>query len=405
MTPEQSPLDERRAKTTLWGISLVSFCWSMSSLMVFSVLPTFLTDELKVSHLKLGMLEGVAICSAFIAKVFAGMGSDLGSRRKPYIMMGTLFTIITKPLFALSFNFYAVFAARFLDRLSKGIRSSPTDALIADMSQSKIYGAAYGLRQSFYTFGAVVGATLAMLLMVLSGDNYRLVFFLSTLPALCSFFILYFFVHDRKDSAVREVGKSRPTLALHLRDINKLPASFWKIIFITFVLMMARFSEAFLAIRIKNLGMAPTYLPLVIIFMDVFHAGLALPMGKLSDQMSKLRLLVYGLLLFLGTHIVLSLATNLWWGFFGILLVGIHMGVTQGLLRAMVAETTPAHFKGTAFAIFYFVSGIAILLGNLVAGYLADLFGPKGAFLGGGSFTLLTLLLVWVLYPTPSSKN
>jgi MFS family permease len=271
---------------SLWAISWVSFFWSTASVMVFTLLPMFLTEVLGASKTKLGMIEGVAVFMAFVAKVFAGVLSDYLKTRKSLILLGSLGSILIKPMFALAGSITWVFAAKSIDRFSKGIRSAPTEALIADLSPKKREGGSFGARYAFYMLGAVFGGGIASLLMHLFPHNYRLVFWLSTIPASLAFIVLYVFV---KEPAEQFIG--RQMREWHFKEISLLPPRFWKLLGVAFILMHARFSEAFLTLRAKDLGWAVAMVPLIMVLYDLIYAASAMPVGKVADRFNRKKML------------------------------------------------------------------------------------------------------------------
>ncbi|MBY0281321.1 MAG: MFS transporter [Alphaproteobacteria bacterium] len=390
-----NPADNR----SLWGIAWMSFFWSTATVMVFTLLPTFLTEVLGASKTKLGMIEGVAVFLAFLAKVFSGVLSDYWKSRKPLILVGTFLSIVVKSMFAVAASISWIFLARSIDRFSKGVRSAPTDALIADLSPQHKEGSSYGLRYMLYTLGAVFGGGIAALLMHLSPHNYRLVFWLSIIPAAVAFLILYFVV---KPPAEETEIKQRPW---HWRDAKYLPPIFWKLLGVSFLLMLARFSEAFLTLRAKDLGWSIQMLPLLMVAYDIVNAGISLPIGRLADKYNRHKLLLTGILVLTVTNLVIISIHAPAGIFVGMLLAGLHMGMTQGLIAALIAETTLPHLRGTAFAFYYLTSGTAVLIGNSVAGYLSDMMGGAvGAFWGGAVFTVLAAIYLMKVMREPSMQ-
>lgn len=389
---ETQSLNEKQAKLSLWGVSWMSFFWSTSSLMVFSLLPTFITEVLGASRSKLGMIEGVAISLAFFTKVFSGVVSDIFRSRKPLIALGSIMSVLVKLIFAASSGLSWIFAARSIDRLSKGIRSSPTDALIADISQKLHRGQSYGLRQSLYTSGAVVGSILATILVYLSDHNYRLIFLLSAIPGMIAILILLSLV---KQPPVKDDVK-KDHAGWRLSDIKYLPKSFWSLLIVAFVLMLARFSEAFINIRAHDVGWPVHFLPLLIVGMDLVHAGIAYPIGRMANRNNLNTLLLRGILVLVVTNVVFITTQSVVGVAIASMLAGLHVGMTQGILSTLVAESTPAELRGTAFAIYYFSAGIAVLIGNTLAGKLSDLLGTTGCFVGGLAFTVLASLLLFI---------
>lgn len=374
-------------KKTLWAICWVTFLWSAASLMVFSLLPTFLTDELNVSKTTLGFIEGIAIFMAFLAKVFSGVLSDIFKKRRSLIIVGTIGTVAIKPLFALSTGVWSIFWARTLDRLSKGVRSAPSDALIADISPKSSQGTSYGMRYTLETAGFVVGGALASGIYAFT-QSYRMVFWYSILPGICALIVLYKFVHDN--------AIIRKQVAWHWSEVRHLPKRYWQILGGIFILMQARFSEAFLNLRAKEYDWSVALIPLLFVAYNIVCANTAWPMGKLADRTSRLRVLLVGLFVLVIANTVMIIAPNKWWIIAGFMLCGLHMGMTHGMLSALIAENTLPHLRGTAFAMYYLITGVAVLLGNCIAGFLAEHF-HGGAFYGGLIFTGLSGLYFYKL--------
>ena len=358
--------------------------------MVFSVLPTFMSDKLGVSYTGIGWIEGVAVAASFVTKVLSGVGSDIIKKRVPFILWGSVFTVLSKPMFAFSAGVGGIFLARFIDRLSKGVRSAPTDAFIADVSTQSYYGRAYGLRQCLYTGGAVLGALLSMLLIFLTDGDYRLIFLLSIFPGSVAVVLAFrLFEKKPKDSF------SDKNFILRIDHIKLLPKSYWLFIVFVSILMLARFSEAFLILKAKEVGFSITMLPLVIIIMDVVHALVTIPSGKLADRFSAKWVLFWGVAVFGLTHFYIYKVSGVTDMYVGLVLVGIHMGMTQGALKSVVADKTPKAIRGTAFAIFYLISGFFVLVGNATAGMLSDYLGLSYTFLGGYGFTLIAFVFLF----------
>ena len=359
--------------------------------MAFSILPAFLTDVLHASKTKIGFIEGTAIFISFIAKIFSGVLSDYFKNRKPLIIIGSIFSILIKPMFALAATVNMIFAARFIDRLSKGIRSAPTDALIADLSPKIHRGASYGMRQSLYTFGGMFGALLASILMTVTTHDYRMIFMLSMIPATLAVIILIFVV---KQPAILEHGKK---VDWHIKDIKFLPPRYWALLGVVSLLMLARFSESFVALRAKEAGWSVASLPLIIVLMDIVHASMAFPMGRLSDKFNRYKMFLTGLVLTVCAHVTMIADFNSAMIFLGVIFIGLYLGIMQGLSSTLIAEASPPHLRGTAFAIYYFTAGTSVLIGNVCAGKFADLFGLVGAFWGGLGFTLAAIVALFVM--------
>lgn len=382
-------------KRSLWILGWVSFCWSASSLMVFSILPTFLTEVLQLSKTKIGLIEGTANGMAFLSKVLTGILSDYWRVRKPLILLGTACTTLMKFIFALAPSAAWIWYARLLDRFGKGIRSAPTDALVADISGESKRGYAYGLRQALYTLGTVVGALLALGLMLWTHQNYRLIFALSASLGVVALIIIVFGL--KPDASYAESSGHLNNSHWNWRHIRALPFSYWQTLLIVAVLMLAHFSEVFLCFQAQKMGWRAEWFPLLIILLNSFHAGVAYPLGSYSDRNSKSKVLFQGILCLLVADLFFLLGSGLFSCVVSIVLRGVHMGLTQGLLRSMLSRSVPYSLRGTAFSLFYIITGLSVSAGNLLAGKLSDLFGAQAPFSLSALCTLAALLLILFL--------
>lgn len=376
----------------VWMLGFVSLFMDVSSELIHSLLPVFMVVGLGATALMVGIVEGVAEATALIVRVFSGTISDWLGRRKGLTVLGYGLGAVSKPLFALALTVHWVFVARFLDRIGKGIRGAPRDALIADLTPPEIRGAAYGLRQSLDTVGAFVGPLLALGLMVLWAGDFRAVFWFAVLPALLSVLILIFGVQEPGAAGAH----ARPASPVHWRSLREFSGGYWWVVVAGGVFTLARFSEAFLILRAQQLGLAVSFVPLVLVVMNVVFALSAYPSGRLADRMSHRKLLITGLAVLVLSDIVLARAQSVAAAGVGVALWGLHMGMTQGLLATMVAGTAPAHLRGTAFGFFNLVSGIAMLVASVLAGLLWDELGPAFTFYAGAVFSILALLALWL---------
>ena len=369
------------------ALGLVSLFMDLSSEMIHSLLPVFLVTVLGASALSVGIIEGIAEATAAIAKVFSGVLSDWMGRRKPLVLLGYGMAALTKPLFPLATGLGAVLTARFLDRIGKGIRGAPRDALIADITPQPLRGAAYGLRQAMDTVGAFAGPLVAMALMAATLDNFRLVFWIATIPAFLCVLLIAFGVEEPETTR----PAAHPRLPVSRANLRRLPARFWWVVAFVAVLTLARFSEAFLLLRAENVGLAVTWVPMILIVMNIVYAASAYPFGKLSDNGNRSRLLAWGICFLIAADLVLATATNVWAVGLGAAAWGLHMGATQGLLSALVAEAAPADLRGTAFGVFNLASGVALLAASVIAGGLWSLLGPAMTFYAGALFSAIAL--------------
>lgn len=382
----------RTIPRTVWALGFVSLFMDMSSELVHSLLPVFLVGTLGVSMLTVGLIEGVAEATALIIKVFSGAISDFIGRRKGLLLLGYSLAALTKPLFPLAASAELVFTARILDRIGKGIRGAPRDALVADVAPPAIRGACFGLRQSMDTVGAFLGPILAILLMLWFANDISLVLWFAVIPALLAVGFLLVGVSEPK----HEAGPHHFRSPIRLSSLNQFSTAYWWVVGIGAVFTLARFSEAFLVLRAQQLGFSATWVPVVMVVMAGFYMLSAYPVGKWSDRISRTALLSAGLLLLILADLVLAYAESVTMVLLGVALWGLHMGFSQGLLAALIADTTPANLKGTAFGLFNLVSGIALLLASVIAGWLWQTYGAAVTFYFGAAFSTVALLLLLI---------
>jgi MFS family permease len=370
----------------IWALGFVSLFMDVSSEMIHALLPLYLVTVMGASALTVGFIEGVAEATALIVKVFSGALSDWLGRRKMLAAIGYGMAAFTKPIFPLASSLGWVVAARFIDRVGKGIRGAPRDALVADLSPPHLRGASFGLRQSLDTVGAFTGPLLAIALMALTHDNFRAVFWFAAIPAFISLGLILFAVKEPAPSASAGNGRR-----LHFADVRRLTRAFWAVTGVAAVLTLARFSEAFLVLRAQNVGVLMALVPAVLVVMNIAYALSAYPAGVLSDRLGRYGMLVSGAVILIAADLVLAFVPGVSGLLLGTVLWGLHMGLTQGLLATLVADTAPADLRGTAFGLFNLVCGVAILLASVVAGALWDVYGPAATFLAGAAFSAVAL--------------
>ncbi|MDD2759851.1 MAG: MFS transporter [Methylomonas sp.] len=385
------PIDSSRKRIPkgVWTLGFVSLLMDVSSEMIHSVLPLFMMTTLGVSATVIGLIEGAAEATALIVKIFSGALSDYLGKRKGLALLGYGLGALTKPFFAIAEGSGLIMAARLLDRVGKGIRGAPRDALVADITPPEIRGAAFGLRQSLDTVGAFLGPLLAVALMLLWDNDFRVVFWVAVIPGMLA--VLLLFVGIREPQHQNNRLRNNP---IERENLERLGSSYWAVVVIGAFFTLARFSEAFLVLRAQQTGIEPALIPLVMVAMNVVYAASAYPFGKLSDACSHRRLLAWGLLVLAAADLVLASHPHWMVVMVGVALWGIHMGMTQGLLAKMIADTAPADLRGTAFGFFNLISGIAMLIASIVAGMLWDSFGAASTFQAGALFCLITLTLL-----------
>src|SRR5213594_105956 len=358
---------------TVWVLGFVSLCMDLSSELVHGLLPVFMTVVLGAGMMAVGVVEGVAEATASIGKLFSGVLSDRLGRRKPLVVLGYALAAASKPLFPLAGSVPLVLVARFMDRVGKGIRGAPRDALIADVTPAEVRGGAYGLRQALDTVGAVL--------------------WVAVVPAILSVVVLVLFV--REPPATR-TGHANP---LSRAALGELTLRYWFVVALGAVFTLARFSEAFLVLRAQDLGMALALVPIVLVVMNLAYTAIAYQAGLAADRGYRNHLLLWGLVALIAADLVIAAFASLAALLAGVVLWGAHMGLTQGLLSTLVADTAPAPLRGTAFGVFHLVSGVALLAASVLAGWLWSEYGAAATFDAGAAFAAAALAgLVTYIY-------
>lgn len=382
----------RHIPAGVWMLGLVSLLMDISSEMIHSLLPLFMVSVLGASMLAVGIIEGLAEATALIVRVFSGVLSDYLGKRKPLAVLGYGLAALTKPLFALAPTLGMVLTGRLLDRIGKGIRGAPRDALITDITPVEVRGAAFGLRQALDAAGAFIGPLLAVGLMLLWANDFRLVFWISVIPATLAVILLLFGVHE-PPAPVR----ARRENPISRRNLRRLSNQYWRVVSVGALFTLARFSEAFLVLRAQQAGILIALVPLVMVVMNLVYAASAYPFGWLADRVSRTGLLALGLVLLLMADLLLAFDGHWITVMVGVMLWGVYLGATQGLLSAMVADAAPDDLRGTAFGFFNLVSGVALLIASTLAGLLWELYGASFTFYAGAGLCLLTMLsLPWL---------
>lgn len=387
-TPSTIKERVRRVPPEVWALGFVSMLMDISSEMIHALLPIYMITALGTSTLAVGIIEGIAEATAAITKICSGALSDWLGKRKGLAVLGYGMAAFTKPVFPLAPSLSWLIAARFIDRVGKGIRGAPRDALVADLAPLEARGASFGLHQSLDTVGAFLGPLLAIVLMLATADNFVVVFWIAVVPAFLAVGLLVFAVREPD----RPPGLRAIKSPLSRSELARLGADYWWVVAIAAVFTLARFSEAFLILRAQSIGLPIALVPAVMVLMNVVYALAAYPAGVLSDRMDRRTILIAGLLLLVVADIVLALSETMVGVATGVALWGLHMGLTQGLLATLVADTAPAELRGTAFGMFNLVTGLALLAASIVAGVFWDAIGPMGTFFAGAVFAALAAL-------------
>lgn len=377
-----------RLPAGIWALGLVSMLMDISSEMIHALLPVYLVVGLGATALTVGIIEGIAEATAAITKVFSGALSDRIGRRKELAALGYGLAALTKPIFPLAPSVGWLVAARFIDRIGKGIRGAPRDALVADIAPADLSGAAFGLRQALDTVGAFLGPLLAIALMWVFADDFASVFWVAVIPAFGALALILFLVQE----PARPPRLRRVRNPLSRAELRLLGGLYWGVVTVAAAFTLARFSEAFLILRAQEAGLPLTLVPLVLVTMNAVYALSAYPVGALSDRAPRGVILGVGLAVLIAADLWLALGGGLWGIGAGVALWGLHMGITQGLLSALVADAVPAELRATAFGLFNLVTGVAMLLASIIAGALWDYLGPQATFLAGAGFAAVAML-------------
>lgn len=387
MSESTSFLRWREIPGGVWALGFVSLLMDISSEMIHAVLPLYLVTVLGTSMLTVGVIEGIAEATASIVKIVSGVLSDRFRKRKLLAVLGYGIAALTKPVFAIATSIPWIVAARFVDRVGKGIRGAPRDALVADLSPPAVRGAAFGLRQSLDTVGAAIGPLLAIAFLALTASNFTAVFWIAVAPAFLAVALILFFVREPDHATAKPVRSP-----LSLAELRRLGLAYWLVVALATAFALARFSEAFLLLRAQSVGLSLMLVPIVMLVMNVVYALAAWPAGALSDRLGRYGVLTTGFLILVLADLVLALGSSIPTVALGAALWGLHMGMTQGLLASLVGDTAPADLRGTAFGMFNLITGVATLLASIIAGALWDAAGPTATFVAGAAFATIALL-------------
>jgi MFS family permease len=396
----QPPLPLKGLPASVWALGFVSMFMDASSELVHSLLPVFMATTLGASMLTIGLVEGMAEATAAITKIFSGALSDYWGKRKSLVVAGYGLAAVTKPIFPMASSIGWVFIARFVDRIGKGIRGAPRDALIADITAEGQRGAAYGLRQSLDTVGAFAGPLLALVLMTLFMGNVRAVFWIAVIPAFASVLVLAVAVREPPG---RDSGLERAAQPVSLAEVKRLDRAFWEVVFLGGVLTLARFSEAFLLLRAQDAGLTIAEVPITLVIMNVVYSLSSYPAGRVADRIDRRALLSLGTGVLIIADLLLATASTISLVLVGVAIWGLHMGLTQGLLATLVADSAPRNLRGTAFGLFNLVTGALLLVASVIAGSLWTRYGAFATFTAGAVFSAVTLVGL-VLKPTRTAN-
>jgi len=387
-----------RLPRSVWVLGFVSLLMDLSSEIYHALLPAFVTMVLGLPVAALGAIDGVAEATASIGKLFSGRLSDRSRRRKPWIVAGYGLAAFSKPLFPLAGSGAAVLVARFTDRVGKGIRGAPRDAMIADDTPPAVRGRAFGLRQALDTAGALLAPVVAIALMMLLGGRIRLVFWIAVLPAALSALLAWLALREPEERVA--TAKASPFFR-GFRDLDKATK---RLLAVGFMFTLARFSESFLILKGMEAGLSESWSPITLALFNLAYVALAYPAGALSDRMNSRSILMAGIAVLIAGNLVLAKSETPLGLFIGIVLWGAHMALTQGIFSRMVADSAPEHLRATSFGAFWFVTGIGSLLASLGAGWLWDSDGSSATFLASAGIAAVAFAMLSLLEPLSPAR-
>jgi len=383
----------KKIPKSIWTLGIVSLFMDISSEIIHSLLPIFMVSILGSSIIAIGIVEGISEATFLLIRIFSGVLSDYLGKRKIISVIGYGISALSKPLFPLANSVSLILIARFFDRLGKGVRESPRDALIGDIAPKSIRGACFGLRQSLDTIGALIGPIVAILGLLIFSNNIRAILWVSVIPAILSVVIFIVGIHDVE----HKYTEDEKTFIFKFKNIFKIGTEYWQIVLIGGLLNLARFSDAFLILKAYELGLPITYVPLVMVLMNCFYAVSSYPAGILSDNINRKFILIIGIVFLIIADLVLAFTDSTWMLALGVGFWGMHMAFTKGILDAMVTDTASIRLLGSAYGIFNFVCGIAVLFASIISGVLWQVYGPFYSFSVGAFLAFLACLSLSLL--------
>ena len=384
---------------TVWVLGVVSLLMDISSEMIQTLLPLYLVAGLGASAIAIGFIEGLSVAIATITKLFSGMISDWTGRRKPLAVLGYGLGALSKPIFPLASSIGWIVVAKAVDRVGKGIRGTPRDALIADVTPPEIRGASFGLRKSLDTVGGFVGPLAAIGLMLATDGDMIVIFWIAAIPAFLAVALLIIGVKEPEQPPSSSKGMPR------FRDAGRLNRAVWIVIGVSSLLTLARFSEAFLLLKSQQAGLSLAWIPVTMVVMHAVYGLTAYPVGYLSDRIGRRSMIALSLVFLIAADLALATAQTLPMLFAGIVLWGLHMGFSQGILSTLIADSAPKNLKGTAFGVFNLATGLTVILGNVAAGLLWETWGSASTFLAGAVVALASLAAVPLLSAARNSAR
>ncbi len=397
---------------TVWTLGWMMFLINLSYVMIYSFSGIYLKTLLGVSMGLIGLLEGLAEASSFFMKLASGMFSDYLRRRKPVMIFGYMLSVFSRPLLAISGSFALVLTARIMERLGNGIQATPRDAMVADVAPPKRIGASYGLKRSLATAGSFFGGVCGILAMMATGDDYQMVFWIASIPAMIAFSILLFVVKEPKKFDHPAVSAEAPMPApkrrqrIQLSQFPLLGQSFWLLMAVNAIFMLSRMGETFLILHAhSNFGLKITYAPVIMMIFNAGWCSASYPVGVVADRMNRYWFLAIGIIFIVLADLVLASATSLPFLFIGVALWGIQYGITQNIFISLIAETVPEDLRGTGFGCYYVICAISALICDTCAGSIAHHYGEARVFIASGIVALMSLLALILIMGYKKRSN
>lgn len=354
----------------IWALTLANLLVAVATTMAFSISPFFITSVLGLSMFSMGAMEGFTEALSQISKLSSGISSDYFRRKKPTLIFGVFLAALSKPFFILANGSFTVMISKVLERVSNGVIATPRDAYVANICAPSERGSAYGVMMTGKTIGCVIGPLLVSCLIFFT-DNYRLILWIGLFPVLVSMVIIWKYMKEDRPEEL-DLPVSEKENSLSIQDIKKLSSRYWAVIGVSAIFMLARFSDGFLALRLKELG-AP--LPVCTATIGIFNFISVLcsyPIGHLSDKIGREKLLYFSYVSLILCNICFVFAGDMWLGLLGVLLWGAQRSTSQILFTALIADIAPKKIMGTAIGIFYIVLGISSLLAGSISGWIAN---------------------------------
>lgn len=397
--------------TSIWILGSMMFLINLSFVMVYSLLPVYLKTVVGVSLFGIGFLEGIVEAASYAAKLFSGVLSDYFRKRKFIMVIGYAMMVFARPIMAIANTYSLVFLSRMTERIGNGIQATPRDAFVGDIAPAHRRGACFGLKRSLGVAGSFLGGISATGAMLLTANNYQQVFWLATIPAVISIMILILFIkepkHHEYPQKVDPQSIVKPTRQpVRFSDLPLLGKNYWMLMGVSFMFLVARFSEAFLMTHAnENFGLAPEYGPLIMMIYNTTYCLSSYPMAALSDRMNRYAFLAFGIIVLVLADIVLFAAPNLPIMLMGVALWGLQIGIVQSISAALIIDLVPTDLRGTALGFYHLIGAISAVIAGMGAGKIAQLYGEGASFFTSAIIAVFAVLLLLSFMPTSRRRR